>query len=35
LKEINQLELVKQAEVFRQVYVDQGQSINLAFTKDV
>lgn len=32
-KEINQLELVKQAGL-RQVYIDQGQSINLAFAKD-
>jgi ribonucleoside-diphosphate reductase alpha chain len=32
-KEINQLELVKQAGV-RQKYLDQGQSINLAFQKD-
>jgi ribonucleoside-diphosphate reductase alpha chain len=32
-KEINQLELVKQA-VIRQKYIDQGQSINLAFFKD-
>lgn len=32
-KEINQLELVKQAGI-RQKYLDQGQSINLAFSKD-
>ena len=32
-KEINQLELVRQA-CHRQKYIDQGQSINLAFSKD-
>ena len=32
-KEINQLELVKQAGI-RQQYLDQGQSINLAFPQD-
>lgn len=32
-KEINQLELVKQAGV-RQQYIDQGQSLNLAFMQD-
>lgn len=32
-KEINQLELVKQAGI-RQQYIDQGQSINLAFPQD-
>jgi len=32
-KEINQLELVKQAGL-RQAYIDQGQSINLAFAQD-
>ena len=32
-KEINQLELVKQAGI-RQQYIDQGQSINLAFPSD-
>lgn len=32
-KEINQLELVKQAGV-RQQYIDQGQSLNLAFQQD-
>jgi ribonucleoside-diphosphate reductase alpha chain len=32
-KEINQLELVRQAAV-RQEYLDQGQSINLAFFQD-
>jgi ribonucleoside-diphosphate reductase alpha chain len=32
-KEINQLELVRQAGV-RQEYIDQGQSINLAFFQD-
>ncbi len=32
-KEINQLELVKQAAI-RQTYLDQGQSINLAFYQD-
>ena len=32
-KEINQLELVKQAGL-RQKYIDQGQSINLAFQQD-
>lgn len=32
-KEINQLELVKQAGL-RQKYIDQAQSINLAFTQD-
>tara|TARA_R110000850_G_scaffold97320_2_gene203127 strand:- start:141 stop:1865 length:1725 start_codon:yes stop_codon:yes gene_type:complete len=32
-KEINQLELVKQAGI-RQQYIDQGQSLNLAFQQD-
>lgn len=32
-KEINQLEIVKQAAL-RQPYIDQGQSVNLAFTSD-
>lgn len=32
-KEINQLELVKQAAI-RQEYIDQGQSLNLAFRQD-
>lgn len=32
-KEINQLELVRQAAV-RQTYIDQGQSLNLAFFQD-
>jgi ribonucleoside-diphosphate reductase alpha chain len=32
-KEINQLELVKQAAI-RQEYIDQGQSINVAFQQD-
>lgn len=32
-KEINQLELVRQAAL-RQQYIDQGQSVNLAFAKD-
>jgi ribonucleoside-diphosphate reductase alpha chain len=32
-KEINQLELVRQAGI-RQKYIDQGQSINLAFFQD-
>jgi len=32
-REINQLELVKQAAI-RQAYIDQGQSINLAFHQD-
>lgn len=32
-KEINQFELVKQAGI-RQKYIDQGQSLNLAFQKD-
>jgi ribonucleoside-diphosphate reductase alpha chain len=33
-REINQLELVRQAAI-RQEYIDQGQSINLAFFNDV
>lgn len=32
-REINQLEIIKQAAI-RQEYIDQGQSINLAFYKD-
>jgi len=32
-KEINQLELVRQAGI-RQKYIDQGQSLNLAFFSD-
>ena len=32
-REINQLEIVKQAAI-RQEYIDQGQSVNLAFYKD-